>query len=146
MTEVRELDAATYEQIKALCAKGDKLADAREFDDALVQYGEAWDLLPNPKDGWNASTWILAAIADACFLGGYRTSALEALQDAMWCPGAIGNPFLHLRLGQVLFDDGEDLDRAADELLRAYIMGEGEEIFSSEDPRYLAFLRTRAIL
>jgi tetratricopeptide (TPR) repeat protein len=146
MGNAQELDDATYEQIKALCAEGDKLADARDFDDAIEKYNEAWDLLPDPKEAWNAATWILAAIGDACFLGGYRTSAQEALQHAMWCPGAIGNPFLHLRLGQVLLDNGEELDRAADELLRAYIMGEGEEMFSSEDPRYLAFLRTRAIL
>jgi hypothetical protein len=86
----------------------------------------------------------LAAIGDAAFLGGYRTTALEALQDAMICPGAIGNPFLHLRLGEVLYDMGE-LDAAANELIRAY-MWDGEEIFAAEDPRYLAFLRTRAIL
>jgi hypothetical protein len=70
--------------------------------------------------------------------------AYKALEYATTCPGAIGNPFLHLRFGQVLFDRGE-LDRAADELIRAYAL-EGEEIFANDDPRYLAFLRTRAIL
>lgn len=145
MTNVREIDDATYERIKVLCAKGDELAAAHKFDDAIEQYSDAWDLVPDPKTDWNASTWILAAVADAYFLGGHRTSALKALQDAMWCPGAIGNPFLHLRLGQVLFDDGKDMDRAADELMRAY-MGGGEEMFADEDPRYLAFLRTRANL
>ena len=29
-----------------------------------------------------------------------------ALQEAMHCPGAIGNPFLHLRLGEVLLNLG----------------------------------------
>jgi hypothetical protein len=51
---------------------------------------------------------------------------------------------LHLRYGQVLLD-GEEPDAAADELMRAY-MAEGLEIFASEDPRYLAFLKTRAKL
>lgn len=142
MTDVREIEDATYERIKVLCAEGDERAAARKFDDAIEHYSEALDLVPDPKTDWNASTWILAAIGDACFWGGYRTSALEALQDAMWCPGAIGNPFLHLRLGQVLFDDGEDMDRVADELMRAY-MGGGEEIFSDEDPHYLAFCGRR---
>lgn len=59
----------------------------------------------------------------------------------MHCPDGIGNPFLHLRLGQVLFDQG-DQDAAADELARAY-MGAGPEIFDHEEPRYFAFLSTR---
>jgi tetratricopeptide (TPR) repeat protein len=143
-THVKELDTATHERIKVLCAKGDQLAEARKFEDAIAQYNEAWALVPDPKNDWNASTWILAAIADAAFLGEYKTSALEALQYAMTCPGAIGNPFLHLRYGQVLFDRGET-DHAADELMRAY-MGAGEEIFATEDARYLDFLKTRANL
>jgi hypothetical protein len=44
--------------------------------------------------------------------------------------------------GEVLFDAGE-LSAAADELMRAY-MAEGAEIFAAENPRYLAFLKTRA--
>jgi len=143
-TNVRKLDTAIYERITALCSKGDRLAEAHAFEDAIARYNEAWTLVPDPKNEWNASTWILAAIADASFLGGYKSSALEALQYAMTCPGAVGNPFLHLRYGQVLFDRGE-ADQAADELMRAY-MGAGEEIFASEDPRYLDFLKTRANL
>lgn len=143
-TDVKELNTAVHEKVKALCAKGDQLAEARAFEDAVAEYNKAWALVPDPKNDWNASTWILAAIADACFLGGYKTSAMEALQYAMTCPGAVGNPFLHLRYGQVLFDLGE-MDHAVDELTRAY-MGGGEEIFASEDPRYHEFLKTRAIL
>ena len=60
----------------------------------------------------------------------------------MTCRGAVGNPFLHLRYGEVLLDAGED-NAAADELMRAY-MGAGEEVFATEEPRYLAFLKTRA--
>ncbi len=83
----------------------------------------------------------MAAIGDAAFLGGYGGTALDALRFSMHCPGGIGNPFLHLRLGQVLFDRDE-LDGAADELARAY-MGGGPEVFAQEDPRYMAFLSTR---
>jgi hypothetical protein len=59
----------------------------------------------------------------------------------MHCPKAIGNPFLHLRLGQCQFELG-NLDRAADELARAY-MGAGLEIFDSEDAKYFEFLKMR---
>lgn len=143
-TRVKEMDSATHERIKILCTKGDELAEVSKFEDAIAQYNEAWAMVPDPKNEWNASTWILAAIADSAFMGGYKTSALEALQYAMTCPDAIGNPFLHLRYGQVLFDRGE-VDHAADELMRAY-MGAGEEIFATEDSRYFEFLRTRADL
>jgi tetratricopeptide (TPR) repeat protein len=144
MPNGKELDDAVYEQIKAFCASGDALAEAGAFKEAVVEYNKAWELVPDPRNEWNASTWILAAVADACFLGGYKGTAYDTLAYAMTCPGAIGNPFLHLRFGQILHDRG-DLDHAADELIRAYAL-EGEEIFAAEDPRYLAFLKTRAIL
>jgi tetratricopeptide (TPR) repeat protein len=125
-------------------AEGDRLAETQSFKQAIAEYDNAWDLVPDPKTEWNASTWILAAIADAAFLGGYKARAREALAYAMTCPDAIGNPFLHLRYGQVLLDAGEN-DAAADELMRAY-MGAGQDIFANEDGRYIDFLRTRAKL
>ena len=69
-------------------------------------------------------------------------AALTALEHAMRCPEAIGNPFIHLRLGQTQFELGNK-DRAADELMRAY-MGAGAEIFAEEAPKYLEFLGTVA--
>ena len=141
---VEELPATLHQAIQQHCSDGDALAKSGRYEDAIVEYNQAWAMVPEPKDRWNASTWVLAAIGDACFLAGYATSAREALEYAMTCPDAVGNPFLHLRLGQVLFDAGE-LDGAADELMRAYL-GAGDEIFASEDSRYLTFLRTRAKL
>lgn len=58
----------------------------------------------------------------------------------MRCPEAIGNPFLHLRLGQCQFEVG-NLDRAVDELASAYL-GAGEEIYEGAD-KYFEFLKTR---
>lgn len=139
-----ELDAKIHEKIKAWCAAGDQLASERKYEDAIAEYNKAWKLVPEPKCDWKASTWILAAIADASFLAGYTTSAREALEYVMTCPEAVGNPFLHLRYGQVLYDSGE-LDGAAEELMRAY-MGAGNDVFVSEDAKYLAFLGTRAKL
>lgn len=137
-----ELDGATYEEITRFCADGDSLASEAKYDAAVAEYNKAWRLVPEPKNQWEASTWILAAIADACFLLGKNKSAREALEYAMTCPGAVGNSFLHLRLGQILFDANEK-DAAADELMRAY-MGAGSEIFDKDDPKYLQFLKTKA--
>lgn len=139
-----KLEPTLYETIKASCANGDRLAEAGNFEQAIAAYNQAWEAVPEPKNQWNASTWILAAIADAAFLAGYFQSAREALAYAMTCPDGPGNPFLHLRYGQTLFEKAE-LDAAADELMRAW-MGAGSEIFEGQDPKYLAFLGTRATL
>ena len=137
-----ELSDAVHAEIERLCALGDEHAQAARYPKALETYWNAWDLLPDPKTQWEAATWILAAVGDANFLGKDYVAGRDNLGKAMECPGAIGNPFLHLRLGQCEFEVGH-LDRAADELMRAY-MGAGPEIFDGQDPKYLSFLKTRA--
>src|SRR5262245_7584146 len=142
MSPPLELDGPTHQEIERLCAAGDEEAGQGKYDSAVAEYNRAWQLIPEPKTEWEAATWVLAAIADAQFAAGKHEPARDALQQVMVCPGALGNPFLHLRFGEVSFELGE-LDKAADELMRAY-MGAGPEIFANEDPKYLAFLKTRA--
>ena len=137
-----ELSEDIHAEIQRLCAAGDALAQRRQFGEALTSYWAAWDLLPEPKTEWDAATWILGAIGDANFLGGDFAAGRDNLSNAMHCPDAIGNPFLHLRLGQCQFELGT-LDRAADELMRAY-MGAGADIFKDQDQKYLRFLQSRA--
>jgi hypothetical protein len=72
------------------------------------------------------------------FRGGKYKTALDPLQDSMSCPGTLGNPWVHLRLGQARFEVGE-LERAADELARAY-MGGGRDVFEGQDPKYFALV------
>jgi tetratricopeptide (TPR) repeat protein len=139
-----ELPDELYATVKRLCGKGDSLAESGQFEDAIATYNDAWELIPDPRNKWGASTWILAAIGDAAFLGGFKQSAVKALRYALHCPGGLENPFIHLRFGQVLFDQGEH-DDAADELARAY-MGAGKDIFAKQDRRYLDFLAGRMIL
>jgi tetratricopeptide (TPR) repeat protein len=139
--EPHELSDAVDAEVKRLCALGDRHAKAGKYPAALTEYWKAFDLLPEPKTDWCAATRILAAIGDANFLGRDFTAGRDNLANAMHCPDAIGNPFLHLRLGQCRYELGEH-DRAADELTRA-LMVAGEEIFAAEDPKYFAFLKTR---
>ncbi|WP_211168490.1 tetratricopeptide repeat protein [Azoarcus indigens] len=135
-----ELSDAVYERITQLSKEGDDLADNGRFREAVERYLQALELVPDPKTDWEASTWLLAAIGDANFNSKNYEHASAALNDAMHCPGAIGNPFIHLRLGQSQFELG-NIDRANDELARAY-MGAGKEIFANEDPKYFAHLKT----
>src|SRR5690348_8276377 len=122
-----ELNDDVYKRIESGCAKGDALAEKKRYSEALKQYWGAWELLPEPRTEWQAATWLLGAIGDANFLAGDFVAGRDNFSLAMHCPDAIGNPFLHLRLGQCQYELG-DLDRAADELARAYA-GAGSDIF-----------------
>lgn len=104
-------------------------------------YRDALNLVPKPVEEWEVTTWILAAIGDLYFVDGKFEKSLAAFDDAVRCVGGLGNPIIHLRLGESCFELG-DKDRAADELTRAY-MGAGPGIFQKEDPKYLKFLSTR---
>jgi hypothetical protein len=133
-----QLSDDLQDEIDRLCAQGDAHADASRFPDALGLYWDAWDLLPEPKIDCAAATWILAAIGDANFLGRDYEAGRDNLSTVMHCPGGIGIPFLHMRLGQCQFELGDHAN-AADELTRAY-MGGGEDLFDDEDPKYLDFV------
>ncbi|MBJ2172773.1 hypothetical protein JBL43_00895 [Aureibaculum sp. A20] len=136
-----ELEDKTYLEIQDLSAKGDRLAEEGNFSSALENYWKAFDLVPEPKTDWDTTTWILTAIGDSNFLGNDFQAGVDNLSNAMHCPDAIGNPFIHLRLGQCQLEIG-NLDRATDELTRAYAL-EGEAFFSKEAPKYIEFLKTR---
>jgi len=127
-------------RIQELSEQGNLLADQGKSREAIEKFIAALNLVPEPITDWEASTWLLASIGDMNFqLKAYQHAA-RALADAMHCPGAIGNPFLHLRLGQCQLELG-DRKRAADELTRAYAI-EGKDIFANEDRKYFAFLKT----
>src|SRR5437868_8955127 len=100
----KELNDDLHAQIVELCKTGDSLADKGEFDSAIQQYLEAFHLLPLPFSQWHAATWILAALGDAYFFKKEFEKVRQILSDAMHCPDAIGNPFLHLRLGQAQYE------------------------------------------
>jgi len=138
---MHELDASIYARIRDLCERGDRLADDGHLTEALEAFWSAWDLLPEPRTAWEAATWVLAAIGDVNFQQGNFEAGRDNLATAMHCPDAIGNPFLHLRLGQCQFELG-NTDRAADELARARLLG-GAELFEDEDPKYLEFIMGR---
>ena len=135
----RELDSTLHARIVLLSEAGDKQAAEGAYQDALIKYSEAWKMLPEPKLDWEAATWIQSAIGDAWFLSGNYSEALKAFSSAVQSPDGLGNPFIHLRLGECHFELGDKM-RAADELTRAY-MGAGREIFANESPKYLELLK-----
>lgn len=138
---IEELDDGVYQEIEKNCHMGDEEVEKGNLSEAVGHYKKAWELLPEPQAKWNASTWILAAIGDVRYQMGEYEKTITALEYAIHCPDGLGNPFIHLRLGQSYFEKGQ-LDKAADELARAY-MGAGEDIFSEQEAKYFDFLKTK---
>jgi tetratricopeptide (TPR) repeat protein len=139
--KMSELSDVIYKRVTELCSLGDKLVEEEKYSDAIRKYFEALDLLPKPETGWEASTWILTAIGDTNFIMGNYEAGRDNLVSVMHCPGAIGNPFIHMRLGQCRYELGE-YEKAADELARAFLI-EGEDIFKDEDKKYLDFVKSK---
>jgi len=135
----RELDDATHARITGMCEQGNALAKAGDLEGAFKMYQAALELVPAPIFEWEAATWILTALGDVLVQQGRYKEARDFLKEAMHCPGAIGNPFIHLRLGQAHFELKEH-ERAKDELARAY-MGGGDELFDGEDPKYKDYIK-----
>jgi len=140
--KVESIPDDIHAEISRLSQRGDQKAEAGQYGEALKEYEAAWELIPEPKGKWNAATWVLTAMGDAAYLSGDLDHALDAFSSAVKGPDGLGNPFIHLRLGQINFDL-KNRDRAADELMRAY-MGAGKDIFEEDDPKYFEFLKSRA--
>ena len=139
MKNQEEMDDEVYQNMMNLCAEGDEAVEIDDYDSAIHKFKQALELIPEPYQEWEASTWVLFSLGEAQFFNEEYAEAKESLTAVMHCPGAIGNPLIHLRLGQSQYELN-NLAKAKDELMRAY-MGQGEEIFEGEDEKYLSFLK-----
>jgi len=144
MKKQEEMDDKLYQQIMVFCEAGDNAVESDDFDVAIHQFQQAFDLIPEPYQEWEASTWVLFSLGEAQFFNEHYEGAKESLTAVMHCPGAIGNPLIHLRLGQVQYEL-RNFAKSKDELMRAY-MGQGTEIFDGEDDKYFDFLKKEVVL
>lgn len=135
---VETLPAEVFAAVKERGEEGERRMNAGDFRGAFDQFVEALNLLPDPREQWNATAWLLVAMGENAIRAGSFEAADAPLADAMWSPGTIGNPWVHLRRGQVFYHQG-NMERAADELARAY-MGGAREIFEGQDPKYFALV------
>src|SRR6266480_5996807 len=134
----KQSDPDLHAKIVSLCERGDELVNQENFAEAVPIYSEAWSLLPEPKNDWEASTWILSALGDAYFFLRNHEHALKMFLEVIQSPEGLGNPFIHLRLGECYYELG-DTTKAGDELTRAYMAG-GKELFAKEDAKYFALV------
>jgi hypothetical protein len=124
-----------------LFAQGEDFADAQLDGAALNCFRAAWEVLPEPREEQPPAICIQAAIADSCFFLGQWAACREAVQHAFRCGADPANPFLRLRLGQALYELGDERE-AANWLVPAYL-SEGRSLFEDDDPKYLEFFRSK---
>ena len=133
-----ELDPALYEKIKEHSDEGERLFYDGRFPEALEEYSKALDLIPEPRQRWEASVWLLAAIGDCHFWLKDFGAALECFRKLMVEYEEYGNPFTRLRYGECLYETGNE-ELAREHLLAAYAM-EGKELFEECDKKYLSVI------
>ena len=136
-----ELPETLYEQVETLSEKGSELFDEGQFAQAIEQWSQAQELLPEPKSDWDAYTWLNTSIGDAHFQLGEFALARQSLFDALNGPDGQASPFVHYRLGQTEVKL-QNTESAKSHLLQAYML-DGEAIFLVEPDgiTYLEVLR-----
>ena len=133
-----ELKSELYQKVTELCEEGDKFFEDDNYNAAVLKYNEALEILPFPKNDWEASTWIYTALGDTYYMKKNYKLATECLYNALNCPDSLDNPFVNLRLGQSLYEIRE-FSKAKEYLLRAFMI-EGYSIFNGEDNKYFELI------
>ena len=134
-----ELSESTYRRIAEYCDKGEAMYESGAFHKAISNYEKALDLLPNPKEDWEAATWICTALSDAYAELDENEESMSYLLMAEKSPGGTTNPYIQLQLG-IAYYDRLDLNQARDYLLRAYML-EGDDIFEDLEAKYLSAIQ-----
>ena len=137
---MRKLNDALYERIMALSEEGNELADDEKYAEAKDKFEEALGFVPAPKTDWESALWLYASIGDMCFMIGDYKACGNNMFDALNCPDGFGNPFVHLRLGQALYELG-NTEKAKEYLLQAYML-DGEDIFDDQDEKYFDVIKS----
>lgn len=131
--------AHSPDAIDRLITEGEGFADVGHYEDALARFQAAWDFLPEPREEQERAVEILAALADCQFYLGAWEQCRQAVQHAFRCGAEVDNPFFRLRLGQSLYELGDE-EEAANWLVPVYLL-EGRAPFAADDPKYLEFFR-----
>ena len=136
-----ELPPQIQGEVDRLAKAGNARMDAGEYVEALRLFRQGLELLPQPRDRWSAAEWFLAGIGDALWFLGCHLNALPVWRDILLV-GGLGNPWVHLRRGQTLYELG-DFVESQSELMRALLLG-GSEFFEDEPRKYWDYITSLA--
>jgi tetratricopeptide (TPR) repeat protein len=139
--EQEELTDQQQQWINKYAQNGNDEIENENFEHAIGWFNKALEVIPEPKDKWEATGWLCASIGDACYYLGRYEEGIENLVRAHKIYGPEdANPFVLLRLGQCYFHLG-DKESAKEYLLQAYML-EGRDMFDDE-PLYFDFLKSK---
>ncbi len=130
-----ELDQNISDNIRRCCQLGYEHYDRADNKAALRHFYKAWTLLPKPQSQWQEAGWVLTAMGDCYFAKADFSNGIESLRSALHCPKAANNPFIHMRLGQCLFEAGQ-LQEARHHLQHA-LEHDGKSLLAQQDQKYL---------
>jgi hypothetical protein len=124
-----------------LFERGEGFFSGGEYAEALTDFRAAWSALPEPKNEHTLGAQIQAAISDCEFHLGDWVRCHRAMQHALRCGLPLDNVFARLRLGQSLYELGNESE-AANWLVPVYLL-HGRGPFEADDPKYLEFFRPK---
>ena len=63
-----ELSDELYDRIEELSETGNEAMESEDYAKAISCFQEALDILPEPKEDWEAYLWLAGSIGDAPFM------------------------------------------------------------------------------
>jgi tetratricopeptide (TPR) repeat protein len=128
------------EKIDKLAIEGNAIFEEEKYVKAIEVFQEGLNLIPKPKENYEASLWFLVGIGDAYwFLDDYENS-LTYWNQSLNVVAGNENVFVHFRKAQVLFE----LNKFKDAFLEFQTykqLDEKEVLFLDEDEKYLQFFQ-----
>lgn len=120
-------------KINRICKKADELLEKDNWKEAIVNYKEIIQILPDSKTEYDAYNWTNITIGDIYYLNEKYEEALEYLLKAY--NNYDKNGFLFLRIGESYFNLNQE--SKAEFFLKMAFNAEGRELFYDEDRKYL---------
>lgn len=123
-----KLNYLTSKKINHYAKKADSCMRRADYQGAIKYYEKILDVLPEPKDNWEAYDWTYASIGDTYFFMEDYEKAFDNLKKIVM---SYDNPYIYMRYGQCFYYMG-DKEKAEPYLIKAYQMV-GDEVFETED-------------
>lgn len=138
--DVGQLAPDLAERLTATATTGEEFMNRSAFALAADQYVQALQLVADAQGDWGMTTWLWASLGEARFMARAFDTSAEAFGEALECTGALGTPFLHLRLGQCALEVGDE-PAAMAHFSRVHAL-HGSEAFACEEAKYLEFFQS----